>query len=127
MAVEIYHNPRCTKSRQTLALLEKKGIEPKVRLYLDKPPSKKELSEVLKKLKIPATQLLRTKESRYKELVQSEGKPNEKQALDWMIKNPILIERPIVIKGAKARIGRPPENVLGILSPTHGPKNSPNT
>lgn len=115
MAVEIYHNPRCTKSRQTLALLEDQGIDPKIRLYLEKPPSKKELQEVLKKLGLEATALLRTKEAEYKDLVKKEGKPNNQQALDWMIKHPKLIERPIVIKGSKAKIGRPPEKVLEIL------------
>ena len=115
MSIEIYHNPRCTKSRQTLALLEKKGVDPKIRLYLEDPPSKKELTDLLKKLGLEATQLLRTKESEYKDLVSKEGKPNNQKAISWMIQNPKLIERPIVIKGTKARIGRPPEQVLEIL------------
>jgi arsenate reductase len=115
MSVEIYHNPQCSKSRQTLALLEGKGIRPKIRLYLEDSPGKAELEQVLKKLKIPATALLRTGEDIYKDLVAKQGKPDDKKALEWMIKNPKLIERPIVIKGSKAKIGRPPENVLEIL------------
>lgn len=115
MSVEIYHNPRCTKSRQTLEILEKQGIHPKIRLYLENPPSKAELESVLKKLNLEPTALLRTKEKIYKELVAKEGKPSDAKALSWMVKNPILIERPIVIKGAKAKIGRPPEDVLSIL------------
>lgn len=115
MTIEIFHNPRCTKSRETLALLEKKGLHPKIRLYLEDPPSKKELADILKKLGLEATQLLRTKETEYKERVAREGKPDNSKALSWMIQNPKLIERPIVIRGAKARLGRPPEQVLEIL------------
>lgn len=115
MSIEIYHNPRCTKSRQTLELLEKKGINAKVRLYLEKPPSQMELKEVLKKLDLSATQLLRTKETIYKDLVAKSGKPDNATAIKWMVENPKLIERPIVIKGSKAKIGRPPEQVLEIL------------
>jgi arsenate reductase len=115
MTVEIFHNPRCSKSRQTLALLEKKGIRPQIRLYLENPPSKKELEAVLKKLKLEATDLLRTKEDLYQTLLAKEGKPNPQKALEWMVQHPKLIERPIVIKGSKAVIGRPPENVLKIL------------
>ncbi len=113
--IEIFHNPRCGKSRQTLDLLKKKGIEPKIRLYLEDPLSKKEVEEVLKKLKFDGTELLRTKEEIYKKLVQKEGKPDSKKAIQWMVENPILIERPIVIKGNQARLGRPPEQVLEIL------------
>ena len=115
MSVKIYHNPRCTKSRQTLELLEKKGVKPNIRLYLEDPPNQKELAMILSQLGIEATQLLRTKEEIYKQLVSKEGKPNNQKALAWMAKNPKLIERPIVIKGKKARIGRPPEKVLEIL------------
>lgn len=115
MAVTIFHNPKCTKSRETLQLLEKKGIKPEIRLYLDEPPSQKELKDVLELLGIEATALLRTKEDVYKTLVAKEGKPDNAKALAWMVKNPKLIERPIVIKGKKARLGRPPEKVLEIL------------
>jgi arsenate reductase len=115
MAVTIFHNPKCMKSRETLQLLEKKGIKPEVRLYLDEPPSKNELNEILSLLGMEATDLLRTKEDIYKTLVSKEGKPDNAKALAWMVKHPKLIERPIVLKGKKARIGRPPEKVLEIL------------
>ena len=115
MAVTIFHNPRCTKSRQTLALLEQKGIQPELRLYLENPPSQQELKDILSLLGMKATELLRTKEDLFKELVAKEGAPDDAKALAWMVQNPKLIERPIVIKGKKARIGRPPEKVLEIL------------
>ena len=115
MAVEIYHNPRCGKSRETLALLEEKGIVPKVRLYLEDPLSEKELQTVLKKLHMEAKNLLRTKEQEYKDQVERYGRPNNSQAIEWMVKFPKLMERPIVINGSKAALGRPPENVLEIL------------
>src|SRR5262249_20697307 len=115
MAVTIIHNPKCTKSRETLELLKKNGIKPEVRLYLDHPLSQKELKEILELLKMEATALLRTKEDIYKPLVAKEGKPDNATALAWMVKHPKLIERPIVLKGNKARLGRPPEKVLEIL------------
>ena len=115
MAVTIFHNPRCTKSRQTLALLEQNGIQPELRLYLENPPSKEELKDILSLLEMDATDLLRSKEDLYKELVVKEGKPDNAKALAWMAQHPKLIERPIVIKGKKARIGRPPKKVLEIL------------
>lgn len=115
MAVTIFHNPKCTKSRETLDLLKKKGIQPEIRLYLEEPPTQKELKEILELLGMEATALLRTKEDIYKTLVTKEGKPNNAKALAWMVKHPKLIERPIVLKGKKARLGRPPEKVLEIL------------
>jgi len=115
MEVEIYHNPRCAKSRETLELLQKKGIAPKIRLYLEHHPSQKELKDILAKLKIPATALLRTKEGIYRELVSTQGEPSNQVAVQWMVNYPALIERPIVIKGDQARIGRPPQKVLEIL------------
>jgi len=114
MQVEIYHNPRCAKSRATLELLQKKGIEPKIRLYLEQHLSPKEIKEALAKLKIPATELLRKKEDLYQELISQHGKPSNQIAVQWMVNYPRLIERPIVIHGDKARIGRPPEKVLEI-------------
>jgi len=115
MPIQIYHNPRCSKSRQTLELLEKKGLKPEVRLYLESPPSRSELGELLKKLGLKATQLIRTKEDIYRDLVKKEGAPDEATALKWMVQHPKLMERPIVVKGNKARLGRPPEQVLEIL------------
>lgn len=110
----IYHNPRCSKSRQTLQLIEEKGVAPEVVLYLENIPTKSDLKSVLKKLNIPAEKLIRKGEKDYKE--NFKGKDlSEDEWIDVMIKFPKLIERPIVIEGEKAVIGRPPENVLEIL------------
>ncbi|MEH6468912.1 MAG: arsenate reductase (glutaredoxin) [Porticoccus sp.] len=113
--VSIYHNPRCSKSRQTLALLEERGIEPEMVLYLETPPDAKALKEVLQKLDIPARQLLRKGEDAYKENNLADDSLSEEQLIDAMVANPKLIERPIVINGEKAALGRPPEQVLDIL------------
>jgi len=110
----IYHNPRCSKSRQTLQLIEEKGITPEVVLYLNDIPSKSDLKTILKKLNISAEQLIRKGEKDYKE--NFKGKDlSEDEWIDAMIKFPKLIERPIVVKGEKAVIGRPPESVLEII------------
>ncbi len=112
--VTIYHNPRCGKSRDTLAILEKKGAEPQIVEYLKAPPAKEELRGILKKLGMKAEQIVRKGEDAYKQ--KFAGKTlSEDQWLDALAKNPILIERPIVVKGGKAVIGRPPENVLALL------------
>lgn len=112
--MKIYHNPRCRKSRETLALIEEKGIEPEIILYLEEPPTQKELKELIALLKIKPEALLRKGEKIYKE----EFKGKDLSDAEWikvMIKNPKLIERPIVVKGKKAIIGRPPENVLKLI------------
>jgi arsenate reductase len=115
MTVKIYHNPRCSKSRQTLALLEEKGVEPEIVLYLENPPSKTVLKDLVKKLGLKsARDMMRIKEAPYTEL-KLDGVNAETALIDAMAENPILIERPIVVKGAKAAIGRPPEAVLEIL------------
>ena len=115
MTVTIYHNPRCSKSRETLALLEERGVEPKVVLYLDNPPSAKALKAIAKKLGVSsARDFMRVKEAPYNEL-SLEDVDAETALFDAMAANPILIERPIVVKGDKAAIGRPPEKVLEIL------------
>ena len=112
--MQIYHNPRCRKSRETLALLENKGIKPEIVLYLDNPPSKKELKEIIAKLGIEAEQLVRKTEAIYKE--NYKGKTlSDSQWVKAMLDNPKLIERPIVINGKKAMIGRPPEKILELL------------
>ncbi len=113
--VIIYHNPRCSKSRQTLALLEERGIEPAIVKYLEETPSAEELKSVLAKLGISARDLLRKKEAEYKEAGLDDTSLNEDQVIAKMIEFPRLIERPIVIKGDAARIGRPPESVLEIV------------
>ena len=114
-AVTIYHNPRCSKSREALQLLEAKGCIPDIRLYLDVPPTVKELKEVLESLGINARQLLRKTEDIYKELNLANEKLSEAALIKAMVANPKLIERPIFINSGKAVIGRPPENVLTIL------------
>lgn len=112
--ITIYHNPRCTKSRETLELIEKKKIKPEIVEYLKDTPSQKELSEIITKLGIKAEDLVRKKEPLFIEKYANK-KFTEKQWLKLLVENPILIERPIVINGKKAAIGRPPQNILNIL------------
>ena len=110
----IYHNPRCTKSRETLALLEKKKAKPEIIEYLKTPPTAKELKAILKKLGMKAEDLVRKQEVLF--AVKFKGKNfTEEKWIGVLLKNPSLIERPIVVKGNKAVIGRPPENVLNLL------------
>jgi arsenate reductase len=112
--MKIYHNPRCSKSRETLALLQEKGVSPEVVEYLNDIPSAKELKEIINKLGIKPDQLLRKGEAIYKS--DFKGKElSDDQWIDAMIANPKLIERPIVIKDNKAVLGRPPANVLELL------------
>jgi len=112
--VTIWHNPRCGKSRDAAKLLDEKGIDAEVVKYLDTPPSKEELVQVLKMLGISARELMRTKEAIYKELNLKE-ETNEDKLIEAMVANPKLIERPVVIKDGKAAIGRPLENIEAIL------------
>ena len=111
----IYHNPRCSKSRQTLALLQEKGISPEIVLYLDTPPDEKTLQTLLKKLGISARNLLRRSEDEYTSLALDNPALSEAQLIKAMCTHPRLIERPIFINGDRAVLGRPPENVLEIL------------
>ncbi len=115
MTVTIYHNPRCSKSRQTLELLEKKGVKPNVVKYLETPPSIAELKSILEKLGLKARDIVRKGEARFEELGLKGHDAADDELLGLMVKNPILIERPIVVHGDKAAIGRPPEAVLKIL------------
>ena len=115
MTVTIYHNPRCSKSRATLALLEENGVAPKVVDYLATPPSKAELKRILKGLGMEPRDLMRRKEAPYAELGLDNPKLGRDDLIDAMLANPILIERPVVAKDGKYALGRPPENVLGIL------------
>ncbi len=112
--VTIWHNPRCSKSRNSLALLEEKGIEAEVVKYLDTPPTKEALRTLLSQLGISAKELMRTKEDAYKVLGLKDVDDEEK-LIAAMVENPKLIERPIVIKDGKAVIGRPIENVIELL------------
>ena len=111
----IYHNPRCSKSRQTLALLEQQGVTPDIIEYLKSPPTPNELITILKQLELTARQLLRKGEAVYKELNLADGSLTDEQLIQAMCDNPKLIERPIVIHNGKAKLGRPPEAILDIL------------
>ncbi len=115
MKATIYHNPRCSKSRQTLAILEEKGVDIDIIEYLQQSPDKKSLKNILKKLGIAPAALLRKGETVFKELNLKEKLDDDDAILDAMVENPILIERPIVLANDKACIGRPPESVLDIL------------
>jgi arsenate reductase len=113
MSVTIYHNPRCNTSRKTLALLREKGVEPEIVEYLKTPYTVSQLKQLLGQLKMPASALVRRKEAA------SVGiDPNslpEEELIAAMVKNPILVERPIVVSSGKAALGRPPEAVLSVL------------
>ncbi|MCC3862341.1 arsenate reductase (glutaredoxin) [Pseudemcibacter aquimaris] len=115
MTVTIYHNPRCSKSRQTMALLEEKGISPVVREYLKDVPTAEELNDILNMLGLEPRDFMRKKEAEYKEAGLDDDSLSRDQLIAGMVANPKLIERPIVIKEGEARIGRPPESVLEIL------------
>lgn len=116
-SVTIYHNPHCSKSRETLALLEQHAIKPEVILYLATPPTIATLKTVLKQLNFSsARELMRTKEKLYTELNLTDDRLTEEQLLAAMVANPKLIERPIVVANGKARIGRPPEQILEIIT-----------
>jgi len=115
MSVVIYHNPRCSKSRQTLELLEERGIAPTVIEYLKTPPEAKELKDILALLGKSPRQLMREKEDVYAELDLDDPSLSDDALIDLMAKHPILIERPIVLANGKAALGRPPEQVLDIL------------
>jgi arsenate reductase len=114
MTLTIWHNPRCSKSRQTLALLTEHGKTPDIIKYLDTGPTADQIRAVLTALNIPAIKLMRTGEKVFKELNLSKSDTDE-TLINAMASNPILIERPIVINGNRAAIGRPPEGVLDII------------
>lgn len=114
-AVTIYHNPRCSKSRNTLALLQENGVEPKIVLYLETSPDSSEIQAVLKKLGISAAELVRRGEADYKASGLDKDS-SEADIVTAMVKYPKLIERPIVVRGNKAVLGRPPENVLALIN-----------
>lgn len=116
MSVTIYHNPRCSKSRQTLQLLQDNNIEPEVVEYLKTTPDAAQLQSLLGKLGMTARELMRSKEALYKELNLAEPTLTEDHLIDAMVNNPKLIERPIVVNGDKAKIGRPPEQVLELFA-----------
>jgi arsenate reductase len=112
--MRIYHNPRCAKSRQTLQLIREKGVEPEVIEYLKTPPDREALQTLLSKLDMTAEELVRKGERMYKENYKGQSL-SDAEWLDALVQHPKLIERPIVEKGERAVIGRPPENVLALL------------
>lgn len=115
MSITIYHNPRCSKSRQTLKLLQERGVDVDVVEYLKDPPDAAQLGHILELLGLEPRQLMRTGEAAYKDNNLGDENLDRDALIAAMVANPILIERPIVIAGGKARIGRPPESVLEIL------------
>ena len=115
MSVEIYHNPRCSKSRQALELLRQRGVEPKIRRYLDDPPDAATLDRILDMLGLEPRDLMRKNEKEYKALGLDDPALSRDQLIAAMVAHPRLIERPIVVKDGKAALGRPPEKVLEVL------------
>ena len=111
----IYHNPRCSKSRQTLALIEEKEVTPEIVLYLDQPLDEAKIADLLKKLGMSARDIIRKGEDAYKENNLSDKSLSDEALIEAIATYPKLLERPIVVKGDKAIIGRPPENVLSLL------------
>ena len=115
MPVTILHNPRCSKSRQSLELLTNNGVDAQVILYLQDPPTSSEIKNILKKLNLSPSEILRKGETRFKKLAISLEDIDDDQLITLMVENPILIERPIIFNETKAVIGRPPENTLDII------------
>lgn len=114
-SVRIFHNPRCSKSRATMGLLEDNKVQPQVVEYLKTPPTAAELDEILALLGMEPRELMRKGEAAYKDNKLDDPSLSREQLIQAMVDDPILIERPIVIKGNKAALGRPPEKVLDIL------------
>lgn len=115
MSVVIYHNPRCSKSRQALQLLNDNGVEPKIVEYLKDILSQKELKNIINYLNVSPRDILRKKEADYKEAGLNNDTLSDDEVVELMTKYPKVIERPIVVNGSKAAVGRPPENVLKII------------
>lgn len=115
MSLKILHNPRCSKSRATLQLLQERGLEPKIVPYLEQPPSAEELRSILGKLGLRPRELMRTGQPEYQAQGLDDPGLDDRALIKAMVATPILIERPIVLHGGKAAIGRPPEAVLDIL------------
>ena len=116
MEITIYHNPRCSKSRQTLALLEKNNVKPIVIEYLKNPPTHQQLDSILRGLQMQPRDLMRKGETEYKDQNLANDSLSRNQLIEAMVNTPELIERPIVVAGDEIVVGRPPENVLTILS-----------
>ena len=114
-SITIWHNPRCSKSRRALQLIRDRGVEPRIVEYLKTPPSKTELSDALGKLGLEPRALMRNQEAPYLALSLADEGLSRAELLDAMVENPVLIERPLVIVGERAVLGRPPEKVLELL------------
>ena len=115
MAVTIYHNPRCSKSRQTLALLNEQGVEPEIREYLKVAPTVSEIGDILNMLGLEPRDLMRKKEAEYKENGLDDPSLSRDDLINAIVDHPKLLERPVVVKDGQARIGRPPEQVLELF------------
>lgn len=115
MALTIYHNPRCSKSRQTLELLTSKGCKPKIVEYLNSPPNVSELANIIDALRAEPIDVMRTNESEFKAARAEVEAMNRNGQIEWLAENIRVLQRPIVIDGAQARVGRPPESVLEII------------
>ena len=113
--ITLYHNPRCSKSRQALKLLREQGVQPQIVEYLKTPPDEKMLAHILKMLEMQPIDLIRKGEDEYEQLRIEKKKDDRKGLIRLMVAHPILIERPIAVKGNRARLGRPPERVLELL------------
>lgn len=113
--VSIYHNPRCSKSRAALGLLRDAGCDPTIILYLEEPPTAKQLKSLLGRMGVSARDIMRTKEAKYKELGLADTSLDDDALIEQIVTNPILMERPIVIAGDQARLCRPPERVHELL------------
>ncbi|MCB1202214.1 MAG: arsenate reductase (glutaredoxin) [Leptospiraceae bacterium] len=113
--VVIYYNPRCRKSREALQIIKDRGIEPEIRYYLEEPPTQAELSEILRKMGKKPRDIFRKSEPLYKDLGLKNKDLSDDDLLDYLIQYPILIERPIVVKGQRAVLGRPPEDIKKII------------
>ena len=115
MTIRIFHNPRCSKSRATLTLLQEQGIEPEIVLYLESPPDAGELRIILDKLGMSPRELMRTGEAEFRQQDLDDESLTDDELITAMVANPKLIQRPIVLAGGRAAMGRPPESVLDIL------------
>ena len=115
MSVSIYHNPRCSKSRATLQLLKDNGVEPIIIEYLKIPPTTDQLDDILKKCGLEPRELMRKRETEYKDAGLDNDNLSREELILGMVENPKVIERPIVVTDDKAAVGRPPENVLKII------------
>jgi len=115
MKARIYHNPRCSKSRATLALLTERGVDLEIIDYLAQPPSRETLRSLLRKLGVAPLAIVRTDEPEYRSAVADGRVPTDEELLDWLVTQPRLLQRPIVEIGERAALGRPPERVLELL------------